>query len=131
MPDPKFRFVCAPSALSGTPAGWAQEMLQEGELALLGQEGIDAINTVAHDLGQTTIAVVRNEIDPADQDETVIASAGTIPLIWVAEAFSYRAHSWARERGAMTLLTECQGPLDDAERRRIDRFVAILGRQSE
>jgi uncharacterized membrane protein YebE (DUF533 family) len=31
----------------------------------------------------------------------------------------------------MTLLAQSSGPLDDDERRRIDRFVAILGRQSE
>ena len=31
----------------------------------------------------------------------------------------------------MTLLVEARGPLADDERRRIDRFVAILGRQSE
>jgi hypothetical protein len=31
----------------------------------------------------------------------------------------------------MTLLVEADGPLSDDERRRIDRFVATLGRQSE
>ena len=33
MPEPRFRFVCAPSALSGAPVGWAQELLVEGELS--------------------------------------------------------------------------------------------------
>ena len=31
----------------------------------------------------------------------------------------------------MTLLVEASGPLSTEERRRIDRFVAILGRQAE
>jgi hypothetical protein len=31
----------------------------------------------------------------------------------------------------MTLLSESTGALNEDERRRIDRFVAILGRQSE
>jgi hypothetical protein len=31
----------------------------------------------------------------------------------------------------MTLLSQAAGSLGDEERRRIDRFVAILGRQSE
>jgi hypothetical protein len=31
----------------------------------------------------------------------------------------------------MTLLVRSEGELSDAERRRIDRFVAILARQSE
>ena len=31
----------------------------------------------------------------------------------------------------MTLLVEADGELPDAERRRIERFVVILGRQAE
>ena len=31
----------------------------------------------------------------------------------------------------MTLLVEHDGPLPEEERRRIERFVAILGRQAE
>jgi hypothetical protein len=31
----------------------------------------------------------------------------------------------------MTLLVAAAGPLEDEERRRIERFVATLGRQSE
>ncbi len=131
MPEPRFRFVCAPSALSGTPAGWAREMLEEGEVALLGYEGLEAVNALAHDLAQTTIAVVRTEDTPERQDETVIAYANSLALIWVAGDFSSRVQSWARDRGPMTLLTAATGPLDDEARRRIDRFVAMLGRQSE
>ena len=33
--------------------------------------------------------------------------------------------------GPMTLLVEVAGPLADDERRRIERFVALLGRQAE
>jgi hypothetical protein len=131
MPEPRFRFVCAPSPLSGTPAGWAREMLEEGEVALLGYEGLDAVNALAHDLGQTAIALVRTEDTPERQDETVIAYADSLPLIWVAGDFSSRVQSWAHDRGPMTLLTAATGPLDDEQRRRIDRFVAMLGRQSE
>jgi hypothetical protein len=131
MADPRFLFISAPSAISGTPAGWARDMLEEGRVALLGAEGIEAVNSVAHYLDQTAIALVR--IEPTDelQDETVIAHAGSLPLIWVAEDFRDRVRNWARDRGPMTLLTESRGPLDEDERRRIDRFVAILGRQSE
>ncbi len=136
MPDdtsvePHFRFVSAPSALVGVPAGWAREMLREGTVALLGDEGLTAINTVAHDLDQPSIALVRSETTPEAQDETVITLAGALPLIWVANSFTPRAAAWARDRGPMTLLVTATGPLPDEEQRRIDRFVAILGRQSE
>ncbi len=131
MPEPRFLFVCAPSALSGTPAGWARDILEEGEVALLGSEGIEAVNAVAHDLGQTAIVLVRAERDASLQDETVIAHAGSLPLIWAAGAFSDHVRDWAHDRGPMTLLSETRGALDDDERRRIDRFVAILSRQSE
>jgi hypothetical protein len=131
MTEAHFRFVSAPSALSGTPAGWALEMLREGEVALLSDEGLPAVNAVAYDLAQVTIALVRAEQTSDAQDETVIAYADSLPLIWVAGDFSPRATRWAQDRGPMTLLVTAGGPLPDEERRRIDRFVAILGRQSE
>jgi hypothetical protein len=106
-------------------------MLREGAVALLGDEGLTAINTVAYDLDLSSIALVRSEKSQEAQDETVIALTGALPLIWVANDFSPRANSWAHERGPMTLLVTATGPLPDEERRRIDRFVAILGRQSE
>ncbi len=130
-PDPRFRFVCAPSALTGAPAGWARDILREGEVALLGDEGLDAVNTVAHELEQTVISILRSESTRELEDATVIAYAGSRPLVWVAAEFSERARGWAHDRGPMTLLTDSTGPLDDDQRRRIDRFVAILGRQSE
>jgi hypothetical protein len=130
-PEPSFTFVSAPSALVGVPAGWSREMLREGTVALLGDEGLTAVNTIAHDLDQLTIALMRSEATQDAQDETVITHAGALPLIWVAADFSPRVSDWARDRGPMTLLVTATGPLPEGERRRIDRFVAILGRQSE
>ncbi len=131
MPDPAFRFVCPPSALEGAPAGWAHEMLREGEIALLGDEGFAAANEVAHELDQTSILLVRSEADADHQDATAIDYAGSLPVVWVARAFSDAVTRWARDRGPMTLLVETDGSLSVDERRRIDRFVASLGRQSE
>ena len=131
VPETRFRFVCAPAALAGTPAGWARDMLEEGEVALLASEGLDAVDRVAHDLDQRAIVLVRTEQSRDLQDETVIAYAEALPLVWVATGFSDAARIWARDRGPMTLLSEASGPLGDEERRRIDRFLAILGRQSE
>jgi hypothetical protein len=131
VPEPAFRFVCPPTTLDGTPAGWAREMLRDGEIALLGDKGLAAVNAVAHELGQTSILLVRSEADAAQQDATVIAYAGSVPIVWVADAFSESVRRWARERGPMTLLVETVGPLPVDERKRIDRFVAHLGRQSE
>lgn len=131
VPGPAFRFVCPPSALEGAPAGWAHQMLRDGEIALLGDKGLAAVNEVAHELGQTSILLVRSEADPARQDATVIDYAGSLPVVWVARAFSEVVGRWARDRGPMSLLVETGGPLSVDERKRIDRFVAILGRQSE
>ncbi len=106
-------------------------MLRDGEIALLGDEGLAAVNEVAHELGQTSILLVRSEDDATQHDATVIAYAGSAPAVWVAGGFSEHVRGWARDRGPMTLLVEADGPLPVNERRRIDRFVAILGRQSE
>ena len=132
MPEPSFRFVCVPDALAGAPSGWAREMLQDGEIALLADEGgFAAVNAVAHELGLVTVPLVRSEDTPDRQQDTVIAYAERLPLVWVGAGFGERVTGWAHARGPMTLLVETDGPLSDDERRRIDRFVAILGRQSE
>jgi len=131
VPEPAFRFVCPPTALEGAPAGWAGEMLRDGEIALLGDRGHAAVNKVAHELGQTSILLVRSEDDAEQQDATVIDYAGSLPVVWVAHAFSEVVGRWAHDRGPMTLLVETDGALSVDERKRIDRFVAILGRQSE
>ncbi len=131
MSEPTFRFVCAPEALEGAPAGWAREMLRFGEIALLGRSGLAAVNEVAHELGQTSILLVRTEDDAAEQDAAVIDYAGSLPFVWVASAFSDAVGRWARERGQMTLLVETAEPLSVDERKVVDRFVASLGRQSE
>ena len=73
----------------------------------------------------------RGEDSAAAQEATVIAYAAGLPLVWIAPAFSDAATTWARDRGPMTLLVTASAPLSDEERRRIDRFVATLGRQSE
>jgi hypothetical protein len=128
-----FRFVCVASALRGAPGGgWARDLLQEGELALLADSGgLEAVNDIAHALHLPSIALIRGEQDAGAQEDTVIAYAESLPLVWVAPGFSESARGWARERGPMTLLVAADGPLTDDERRRIDRFVATLGRQSE
>jgi hypothetical protein len=132
MAEPSFRFVCAPDALAGAPSGWAREMLQDGEIALLaGDGGLEAINGVAHDLGLVSVPVVRGEDSAERQEQTVMAFAENLPLVWVGAGFGDGATAWARDRGPMTLLVAAAGPLEDEERRRIERFVATLGRQSE
>jgi hypothetical protein len=120
-----------PSALSGGPAGWARDMLEEGEIALLSSDGLESINQVAHELGQPTITLVRSEAHRERQDEAVMAFADTLPLVWVAPDFTAAVRRWAQERGPMTLLSQASGLLGLDERRRIDRFLAILARQSE
>jgi hypothetical protein len=130
--EPGFHFVCAPSALVGLPAEWVTEMLGDGKIALLVDGGgFAAINDVAHTLGLISIPVLRREETVARQQDTVIAYAGRLPLVWVGADFSETVTAWATARGPMTLLVDATGPLSDDERRRIDRFVAILGRQSE
>jgi hypothetical protein len=127
-----FRFVCVPAALVGAPGSWAREMLRDGEIALLPTDGgLAAIDEVAHDLGLVSVAVIRGEADGERQQRTVIEYAQALPLIWVGESFDESTTQWAQERGPMTLLVQAGGGLSDEERRRIDRFVATLGRQSE
>ena len=61
----------------------------------------------------------------------MITYAQSLPLVWVSAGFSDAALTWARDRGPMTLLVTADAPLSEDERRRIERFVATLGRQSE
>ena len=132
MAEPSFRFVCVPDALAGAPSGWAREMLQDGEIALLaGDGGLEAVNAVAHDLDLTSVPLVRGEELAKRQEQTVMAYAENLPLVWVSAGFGDGASAWARDRGPMTLLVAAGGPLAEEERRRIERFVATLGRQSE
>ncbi len=106
-------------------------MLADGEVALLATEGLDAINRVAHELGQQAILVLRTEADAGLQEQAVIAYAQALPLVWVAPDFSEEVRRWASDRGPMTLLTTAAAGLDGEEQQRIDRFLAILSRQSE
>jgi len=132
MADPLFRLICTPSVLDGAPDAWVTTMLQEGEFALLVDDGgIDAVMALAHKLGLVTIPLLRAEGRRDLQDSTVMAYAASKPLVWVAESFDEAATTWAHKRGPMTLLLETAGPLSDDERHRVDRFVVILGRQAE
>jgi hypothetical protein len=129
---PIFRMVCTPTALAGAPAGWAAETLRDGELALLVDGGgLEAINAAAHALDLVTVSIVRSEATTGAQAETVIAYAGSFPLVWVAGDLTDSERTWARERRPMTLLVEVDGALPDPERGRIERFVALLARQTE
>jgi len=128
--DPVFRLVCLPAALGEAPARWP--MLGEGELALLpGDGGLDEVAELAHRLDLVSIELLRGEADAAAQEDTVTEFAGALPLVWVAAKFSARARGWAERRGPMTLLVEGDDGLSADELRRIERFVATLGRQSE
>jgi hypothetical protein len=128
----RFHFVCAASAVAGLPAEWVTEMLGDGEIALLpGGGSFAAINEVAHTLGLISLPLVRREETTERQQATVMAYADRLPLVWVDEDFSETVTAWARDRGPMTLLVQATGPLAEEERRRIERFVAILGRQAE
>ena len=132
MFEKRFHFVCAASALVGVPAEWVTEMLADGEIALLADGGgFDAINEVAHTLGLISVPLVRHEETEERQQETVMAYADRLPLVWVDEDFGEMVTAWARNRGPMTLLLQARGRLAEDERRRIERFVASLGRQAE
>lgn len=132
MIDPVFRMVVPASALRGAPAGWATELLGQGEMALsVDDGGLEAIDAVARALDRPAVTVLRREATPADAEASVRQFAASLALVWVAPSFSDDARLWARDRPPMTLLVEHDGPLPEDERRRIERFVAILGRQAE
>ena len=130
--DPLFRLACAPGVLAAAPDGWVAAMLEEGEVALLVDDGgLDAITALAHELDLITVPVLRAERTREQQEATVMAYAASKPLIWIAASFGAAATEWARKRGPMTLLVESAGPVSDDERRRAERFAVILGRQAE
>ena len=132
MSDLLFRLACAPGVLDAAPAGWVETMLEQGEIAVLADDGgLDAITALAHALDLVTVPVLRAEKTPGEQEKTVIAYAASKPLIWMAPTFSEDAKTWAHRRGPMTLLVEAAGPLPEAERKRVERFAVILGRQAE
>ncbi len=132
MADDLFRLVCTPGVLDGAPAGWMSTLLESGELALLTDGGgLEAITAVAHDLDLVTVPLLRAEETGEKQEQTVMAYAGSKPLVWVGASFGEEATAWAHKRGPMTLLVDSTGPLSDDERRRVERFVVILGRQAE
>jgi hypothetical protein len=132
VPDPLFRLACAPAVLDSASEEWVAAMLEEGDLAVLADDGgLDAITALAHALDLVVVPVLRAEQTPVQQEATVIAYAQSKPLVWIAASFSDEATRWARERGPMTLLVASGGPLPEHERKRVERFVVILGRQAE
>ncbi|HEY5317685.1 MAG TPA: hypothetical protein VIJ20_06875 [Solirubrobacteraceae bacterium] len=129
---PIFRMVCTPAALASAPQGWAPQTLRDGELALLVDDGgLEAINAAAHALDLVAVSIVRSEETAAEQAQTVIAYAGSLPLVWVGSGLSESVRTWAHERRPMTLLVEEHGPLPEDERGRIERFLSLLARQTE
>ena len=132
MADTLFRLACSPRNLDGAPEGWVESMLEEGELALLVDDGgLDAITAVTHSLDVVTMRLLRPEATAEAQERTVMRYAGSLALVWVADSISELAKKWAHDRGPMTLLIETDGALSDDERKRVERFVVILGRQAE
>lgn len=132
MDDPRFRLACTPGVLASAPPDWPSQLIREGNVALLPDRGgLDAIDEVARTLDLATVRLMRREPDTAAQEALVMRWAERMPLLWVAPSFGQPARDWAVKRGPMTLLVETDGPLDETERRRMDRFVAILGRQAE
>ncbi|MDP2710381.1 MAG: hypothetical protein Q8O56_04115 [Solirubrobacteraceae bacterium] len=132
MPGPLFRLACAPAVLAAAPDGWVATMLEEGEIAVLADDGgLEAITALAHALDLVTVPLLRAEQTADQQEATVMAYAGSKPLVWIAAGFGEQATEWAHERGPMTLLVESDGPLTDDEHKRVERFAVILGRQAE
>jgi len=132
MADPIFRLVCTPGTLDDAPEGWVGSMLEQGELALLVDAGgLTAISVIAHRLDLVTVPLLRVEASAEEQEATVMRYAGSKALVWVAPTFGETAVRWAHDRGPMTLLVETGAPLSEDERRRVERFVVILGRQAE
>lgn len=131
MSDPLFRLVCTPATLTGSPEGWAVEMLQDGVVAVSPDAGgLASIDEAARTLGVTAIPVLRGEATTAEQERTVMTHAGALALVWVGGSFSDDARAWAQKRGPMTVLVEVDGALSTEDRRRVERFVAILSGQA-
>jgi hypothetical protein len=132
MADALFRLACSPRNLDGAPDGWVESTLEDGELALLVDDGgLDAVSALTHALDVVTVRLLRPEATAEAQERTVMRYAGSMALVWIAPAFSDAARKWAHDRGPMTLLVEASEPLSADERKRVERFVVILGRQAE
>jgi hypothetical protein len=98
--DPLFRLASSPGVLSAAPDGWVAAMLEEGEVAVLADDGgLDAITALAHELDMVTVPVLRAERTSEQQEATVMAYAAAKPLIWIAASFGEDAQGWARKRG--------------------------------
>ena len=132
MADSLFRLACSAGNIAGAPEGWLASVLEEGELALLVDDGgFGAVSDVAHALDVVSLRVLRTEDGAEEQERSVMRYAASMALIWVAGSFSELAVEWAHDRGPMTLLIETSEALTVDERKRLERFVVILGRQAE
>lgn len=130
MSTPIYRLVTSPAAIDGAPEGWATDILTDGEVSFLIDEGgVDAISAAAHALGAEAVTVLRHESTTELQEATVRKHAHGLPLVWIGAGFSDDARRWAKDRGQMTLLVESTGALPEEERGKIARFISILGRQ--
>jgi hypothetical protein len=106
-------------------------MLRDGAVAVTPDDGgLASIANAARTVGVTAIPVIRGEATAEELERTVIAHADGLALVWVASSFSDDARAWAQKRGPMTLLLESAGELSADERRRVERFVAILSGQA-
>ena len=87
MADPLFHLVCAPGVLAAAPEGWVATMLEEGDIAVLADDGgLQAITALAHTLDLVTVPVLRAEDTREQQEATVMAYAGAKPIVWIAAA---------------------------------------------
>jgi hypothetical protein len=129
---PIFRLVTGPQVLASSPVEWVLDLLTDGHVSLLIDDGgIEAVSDAAHALGVEAVTVLRTESTQELQEQTVRKHTHGLPIVWIAKGFSSEARQWATARGQMTLLVEADGSLSDDERGRISRFVAILGRQTD
>lgn len=104
-------------------------MLRDGEIALLPDAGgLAAISDVAHQLRLLSVPVIRTEPDEERQHETVMATQADCRSCGSAGVSAPRSPPGRATGGQMTLLVHTARALEEDERRRIDRFVATLGR---
>lgn len=130
MSSPLFRLVGSPRALGSVESDWMESVIQDGEVALaLDDRGFDAASEFGHRFGFAALRVLREETSAEEREATVRQYAGDLALIWIAEGFSDEARTWAKARPPMTLLVESGSELESEQQRRIERFIAIIGRQ--
>jgi hypothetical protein len=127
--EPGFHFVCVPSALVGLPAEWVTDMLGDGKIALLVDGGgFAAIDEVAHTLGLISVPLPATRGNGGASGGHGDGVRRSPPARVGGRRPQRDGHRLGEQSPPDDVAT---GPLSEDERRRIDRFVAILGRQSE